>query len=94
MTNPIDDIMRDFGIKIPKAVDIIADANRAYAVDQLEKEVRGEHTDLDDIPDEEFMIGEALFYAKMANKGLNVKSNRKLAVSMIKVAKKILEKKK
>jgi len=94
MGNPIRDIMRDFGVEVPKPVEIIADANRAYALDQLGKEARGEHTDLNDIPDEEFMIGEALFYTKMANKGLNTKGNRKLAVQIMKIAKKILEKKK
>jgi hypothetical protein len=69
----------------------IEDCMRDFAMDQLNKEVRGEHTYLDDIPDEEFMIGEASFYARMANKGLNEEKNRKLALEMMSVAKKILE---
>jgi len=69
----------------------IDEAMRDFAVDQLNKEVRGEHTYLDDIPDEEFMIKEASFYTRMANKGLNEENNRKLALEMMSVAKKILE---
>ncbi len=72
----------------------IEDTMRDFAVDQLNKEVRGEHTYLDDIPDDEFISKEANFYIRMANKGLNVKSNRKIAISHLKTAIKILEKKK
>lgn len=74
--------------------DPIGDAMRDFAVDQLEKEARGEHTYLDDIPDDEFLSKEVNFYIRMANKGLNVKENRGIAVGMMNVIKKILEKKK
>ena len=72
----------------------IDDIMRDFAVDQLEKEARGEHTYLDDIPDDELLSKEVNFYIRMANKGLNVKENRGIAVGMMNVIKKILEEKK
>ena len=71
----------------------IEDALRDFAVDQLEKEAKGEHTYLDDIPTDEFMAKEAHTYIKMANKGLNVKQNRSIAKTLLKIALKYLEKK-
>jgi len=70
------------------------EAMRDFAIDQLEKEARGEHTHLDDIPDDEFLSKEVNFYIRMANKGLNVKENRKIALQMMNAVKKILEEKK
>lgn len=70
------------------------EAMRDFAVDQLEKEAKGEHTYLDDIPNDEFMAKEAHFYIKMANKGLNVKANRAIAKTMLQIAIKYLERKK
>jgi len=72
----------------------IEDAMRDFAVDQLNKEARGEHTYLDDIPNDEFLSKEANFYIRMANKGINVKENRIIALEMMDVVKKILGKKK
>jgi len=72
----------------------IEDTMRDFAVDQLNKEARGEHTYLDDIPNDEFLSKEANFYIRMANKGLNVKENRTIALQMMDVVKDILEKKK
>jgi len=67
---------------------------RDFAIDQLEKEASGKKTWLSKIPDDEFMSQQASFYIRMANKGLNVKSNRKIAISHLKTTIKILEKKK
>ena len=72
----------------------IDDIMRDFAVDQLNKEARGEHTYLDDIPDDEFLSKEVNFYIRMANKGLNIKENRGIALGMMNVIKKILEEKK
>lgn len=72
----------------------IEEAMRDFAVGQLEKEAKGEHTFLDDIPNDEFMAKEASFYIKMANKGLNVKENRAIAKTMLQISLKYLERKK
>ena len=69
------------------------EAIRDFAVDQLEKEARGEHTYLDDIPDEEFIAKEAHFYIRMANKGLNVRANISIARAHLKATLILLEKK-
>jgi hypothetical protein len=70
------------------------EAMRDFAVEQLEKEAKGEHTYLDDMPNDEFMAKEAHFYIKMANKGLNVKANRAIAKTMLQISLKYLERKK
>ena len=71
----------------------IEDTMRDFAVDQLNKEAKGEHTYLDDIPDDEFMAEQIHFHIRMANKGLNVKQNQKIALEYLQVVKKLLEKK-
>ena len=70
----------------------IDEAMRDFAVDQLEKEARGEHTYLDDIPDDQFMADEIASDIKIGYKMDNPILFR-MALSKVKVLQKLLEKK-
>jgi len=71
----------------------IDEAIRDFAVDQLEKEAKGEHTHLDNMPDEEFLAKEAHFYIRMANEGLNRRANISIAKAHLKATLILLEEK-